>query len=200
MIRKILSAILLFASIYANAQNQIFDVDVKSSSISWLGKKVTGQHDGNVQLKSGFIGLKNGKLEAGKFEIDMSSITCKDITDPAKNADLVNHLKNDDFFSVDKYPTAVLTITRIVPKNDVAKGLPHYNCFGNLSIKGKNNAVEFPAVIEVSGKSLSAKAKFSIDRTKWDISYKSGTVFPALTDKAIADNIEFEVNLKGSAK
>lgn len=198
--KKFFLSVLLVTSIYANAQNQVFDIDVKSSSIAWVGKKVTGQHDGNVQLKSGFLGLKNGKLEAGKFEIDMTSITCKDIADPAKNADLVNHLKSDDFFSVEKFPVAVLTITRIVPKNDVAKGLSHYTCFGNLSIKGKNNPVEFPAIIEINGKSLNAKAKFSIDRTKWDVSYKSGTIFPALADKAIADNIDFEVSLKGFAK
>ncbi|MBX2902509.1 MAG: YceI family protein [Chitinophagales bacterium] len=190
----------LLVTISALVQAQIFDADIKNSTVGWVGKKITSQHNGTVQLKAGFLGFKNGKLEAGKFEIDLNTITCKDISDPQKNADFVEHLKNDDFFSVNKFPLAVLTITRVVPKAGAAKGQPNYTFFGNLSIKGKNNPVEFPATVEVNGKTLTGKAKFSINRTKWDITYKSGTFFPSLADKAISDDIDFEVNIKAATK
>ena len=36
------------------------------------------------------------------FVIDMTSITCEDLTDETWNQKLVEHLKSDDFFSVEK--------------------------------------------------------------------------------------------------
>ncbi|MCS6818745.1 MAG: YceI family protein [Chitinophagales bacterium] len=194
------SLIFLVNSTALFAQNQTFDADVSQSKLAWTGKKIGGKHNGLVKIKSGFISFKDGKPEAGKFEIDLTTISCSDLTDPAKNADLVNHLKSDDFFSVEKYPISTLTITKFSPIEKAPKGQPNYKVFGNLNIKGKNNPIEFPAYIDVKGKTLTGKADFSIDRTKWDITYKSGTIFPSLADKAIADNIDFSVFIKATSK
>ncbi len=184
-------ALLSFSKFHTEA----FKVDVNQSSVHWLGKKVTGQHDGYVKLKSGVLVMNHGTPEAGQFEMDMTSITCADIKDEKQNANLVKHLKNDDFFSVDKHPTATLTINRIVPVQNPKQGESNYECFGNLNIKGINKPVQFAALFEVGGHDVKASAKIVIDRTKWDISYKSGTIFPSLADKAIADNIEFDVSV-----
>ncbi|MCW5908945.1 MAG: YceI family protein [Chitinophagales bacterium] len=172
-----------------------FSVDVNASSVKWLGKKVTGQHEGNVKLKSGTLVMNHGTPVSGSFELDMTSITCTDITDPKKNQDLVGHLKNDDFFSVDKFPVATLTVSRITAIQNPKAGDSNYELWGNLTIKGITQQVQFPARFEATHASVKASAKITIDRTKWNISYKSGTVFPELVDKAIADNIEFEVSI-----
>jgi hypothetical protein len=40
-----------------------------------------------------------------------------------------------------------------------------------------------------------ATAKITIDRTKWDIKYGSDKFFEDLADKAIKDEIEFDVTV-----
>ncbi len=57
---------------------------------------------------------------------------------------LNGHLKNGDFFEVEKYPTATFKITSVKKNNDKV-----YNSLvtGNLTVKGKTNAVSFPAKI-----------------------------------------------------
>jgi polyisoprenoid-binding protein YceI len=199
MIKKILSAIAIVTTITflpsAKFHTEAYNVDLNTASVHWLGKKVTGQHDGFVKLKSGVLIMNHGTPEAGKFELDMTSLTCADIKDEKQNANLVKHLKNDDFFCVEKHPVATLTITRIVPIAGAKAGENNFELFANLAIKGINKPIQFPARFDIFQQEVKATAKITIDRTQWDISYKSGTVFPSLADKAIADNIEFDVNV-----
>ena len=51
------------------------------------------------------------------------------------------------------------------------------------------------ANVEIKGSNYSATANIKIDRTKWDIIYKSGNFFKDLGDKIILDEIEFDVSL-----
>ena len=79
--------------------------------------------------------VNGGKIVGGTFVIDMNSITCTDIKDDQYNAKLVGHLKSDDFFGVEKFPTATFEITGASPIADAAAGQPNYNVEGNLTIK-----------------------------------------------------------------
>ena len=85
VIAMILSGNVLFA--------QALEVNTKLSSIEWQGKKITGKHDGNIQLKSGSLELKNEQIVAGNFVVDMTSITNSDLKDEGTNQKLVGHLK-----------------------------------------------------------------------------------------------------------
>ena len=49
--------------------------------------------------------------------MDMTSITCADITDEKSNRRLVDHLKSEDFFSVVRFPTSKFVITKVEPKS-----------------------------------------------------------------------------------
>lgn len=167
-----------------------FKVDEKASTIGWIGKKVTGQHTGNVQIASGEFTVDKKAIKEGTFEIDMTTITVTDVTDPNGNARLVGHLKNDDFFGVEKFPKAKFVITSVTPKSG-----DEYTVKGNLTIKGTTAAIEFPATIKNDGKKLTAVAKILIDRTKYDIKYRSTNFFENLGDKAISDEFELNVNL-----
>lgn len=72
-------------------------VDLQQSSVSWTGYKVSGKHQGSIQMKSGELKFDNTKLVGGNFEIDMTSITCSDLT--GEYADkLVGHLKAMTFW------------------------------------------------------------------------------------------------------
>lgn len=174
-------------------------VDTAASNLKWVGKKVTGQHDGKISLKSGEFQVKGQELTGGTFEIDMNSITVEDIKDDKKaNASLVGHLKNDDFFGVDKHPTTKIVIKKVTPlkKPEATKS---HTVAADLTIKGKTLPVEFPALITVKGEAVQAKALVEVDRTKYDIKYKSGSFFKDLGDKVINDVFTVELDVKSKA-
>jgi polyisoprenoid-binding protein YceI len=158
-----------------------------------LGKKVTGQHNGTVALKSGKVDLDGKTLKGGKFEIDMNSIVVEDLKDPTYNAKLTGHLKSDDFFGVAKFPTSTFVITSVKPvKNE--KDATH-EITGDLTIKGITQPVTFPAKVEFKDGEAHAKGKAMVDRTKYNIRYGSGKFFENLGDKMISDNFEMDLDL-----
>jgi polyisoprenoid-binding protein YceI len=177
-----LFGILMFVSGTLLAQNK--SVDTKLSNITWLGKKVTGEHTGNIALKSASLEVQNKKLVGGEFVVDMNSITCTDIENDDYNAKLVGHLKSDDFFGVEKHPVSKLKLNKVEAAGD------DYNVHGDLTIKGKT----FPVNFKVSNNDNIYKGKLVIDRTKYDVRYGSGKFFDNLGDKMIYD--EFELMFK----
>jgi polyisoprenoid-binding protein YceI len=192
---KIASLLFVYTIIVctAIAANPTAKVDTKKSTLGWAAKKVTGAHNGKVNISSGSFTLNGNVVTGGRFEVDMTSITCEDITDKETNGKLIGHLKSDDFFSVAGYPKATFTITEAKQ----VKG-NEYEIKGNLTIKGKTNEISFPADINVQAKTITAKANVKIDRTKWDIRYGSGKFFENLGDKMIYDEFELNVNLVAS--
>jgi polyisoprenoid-binding protein YceI len=172
------------------AKTTAFKVDTSKSKIIWTGKKVTGEHTGTVNLSSGNLVLDGKTLKSGSFEIDFSSLTVTDIKDADGNAKLLKHLKSDDFFSVEKNPTSKFVITSVS-----SKGADEYQIKGDLTIKGITNAISFPATVKNSGKTLFATAKIKVDRTKYDIKFRSTNYFENLGDKAISDDFDLNVNL-----
>jgi len=44
-----------------------YTVGAKSSSVEWLAKKVTGQHDGTIMVKEGNITTKDDVISGGYF-------------------------------------------------------------------------------------------------------------------------------------
>jgi polyisoprenoid-binding protein YceI len=116
------------------------------------------------------------------------------LKDGEGNAKLEGHLKSDDFFSTDKNPTAKFVTSKIE-----SKGGDQYIVKGSLTVKGITNEIEFPATIQVSNGQINAKAKILVDRTKFDIKFRSGNFFQNLGDKAIEDNFELDVDLVGGS-
>jgi polyisoprenoid-binding protein YceI len=171
-----------------------YNLDTKASTATWLAKKVTGQHDGTINISKGNITSDGKMITGGTFEFDMNSIACKDLTDAGYNAKLIGHLKSDDFFSVEKNPTAKFEIVRVAPKsgND-------YMVTGKLTIKGITNELVFPAMIKMDDKAIVTVAKIMVNRTKYDIKYGSASFFESIGDKAINDEFELNVNVVAKA-
>tara|TARA_Y100000991_G_scaffold135639_2_gene102232 strand:+ start:4025 stop:4624 length:600 start_codon:yes stop_codon:yes gene_type:complete len=168
---------------YASVDEKIM---IKESKIVWEGSKVTGSHEGTVNLKSGFLIFKNGGLIGGEFVLDMTSIVCTDLSGKGK-AGLENHLKNADFFDVNNYPTAELIILgaeKVGTEQD-------YTIKGEITIKEITQKIAFKAKIERK----KARARLVIDRTLFGIIYKSGNFFKELADKAIYDEFKMQIEL-----
>lgn len=180
----------------------VYQINATESVVNWTGKKsiVESSHTGTISISEGALTVDGGVVAAGNFTIDMKSIVCTDITDAEMNAKLVGHLTSADFFDVDSFPTSTFAITS-VSKNTKEDSLTYnYIVAGNLTIKGIDKNIEFPANVTIENGVLSANATFSIDRTQWDVKYGSGSLFSDLGDKAISDAIEYNVILKANAQ
>lgn len=161
-------------------------VDTGKSVITWVGKKVTGQHDGTVKLQSGNLVFKGKTLTGGTFVVDMNSIEVTDIKAGQGKEKLEGHLKNDDFFGTDKYPTAKLQFKKIVKKSANL-----YNVTADMTIKGITSPVNF----DLNVNNNTATADLKVDRTKFDIKYKSASIFSGLGDASISDEFDLKAVL-----
>lgn len=184
MIKKFAFALVLVAGVAFGQTKK-----VASSDVQWWGYKLAkteaSSHTGTVNVKNGTVTLKKNHLVGGTFVLDMTSINATDLQGEYQQK-LNVHLKNGDFFEVEKFPTATFTITS-VKKGTNGKSV----VTGNLTAKGKTNTVSFPATVSVkSGVVTLESDKFSIDRQKWDIAYQS-----TMKDVVIKDDIDLVIKL-----
>ena len=174
----------------AKLADKTLAVDTKNSTVVWGAKKVTGTHAGNVPISSGSLILDGDKLKGGTFVLDMKNLTVTDVKDADMNGKLTGHLKNADFFAVEAHPQAKFVITSVTPK-----GAGAYDVTGKLTIKGITSDIKFPATVKSEGKKVTADAKITVDRTKYDIKFRSSNFFENLGDKAIDNDFTLDVNL-----
>ncbi len=163
------------------------DVDAATSKIEFTGSKVTGKHDGGFKTFKGVIDLVGDKAEdsAVVFEIEMASV----FTD----ADgLTDHLKNQDFFEVGKFPKASFVSTKIVA--DAAKGAGNYTVTGDMEIRGVKKSITFPAKITVAADAVSVNSEFAINRKDF------GIVYAGKADDLIRDDVVLRLDLKAPRK
>ena len=164
-----------------------YSLDLKKSEILWKGKSVRGPHMGNLSFSLGSVSERMGVIFRGHFEMDMNTIFCTDLEGKEKK-DLEDHLKNEDFFEVDKYPKSFFSITDVRQE----KGADTiFTLVGDLTIKGITKEVIVPIGISKSDDRLVITSEqFAIDRDRWDISYFG------ITNMLIEDDIYLELHLE----
>ena len=156
-----------------------------------MGTEITtNTHFGSLRAQSGKLEIdKNGEV-VGDITINMESIIVEDLKGRSKEV-LESHLKSDDFFGINNFPTATL----------VFKSLNRYDNEGGhifdgyLTIKGITNEVEFSAKLIKQTPLLHAVGKLVFDRSKYNVRFRSGSFFDNLGDKLILDDIEVDINL-----
>ncbi|WP_127846615.1 YceI family protein [Psychroflexus aestuariivivens] len=177
-----------------------YNLNTDESVVNWVGSKPTGKHNGIVKLQDGVINVKDGMIEGGSFVLDMETITVQDLEGDDKK-DLENHLKGtvegkkDDFFNVEKYPTASFEIT------DVSKKEGKMMMSGNLTLKGQTKNISFPVDMSMSNDKSEMKLmsdEIVLDRTEWGIKFMSKSFVDNLGDKFIDDNIKISFGLKAA--
>lgn len=171
-----------------------YTVDKSATKLQWHAEKVTGKHNGFVEVKSGSLTYKDGAITNGQFVIDMKSISNTDVEDPSYKTKLENHLKSEDFFNVEKFPEAKFKILEVETNGSTQ------TITGNMTIKGITQKIKFSAVATENGDILTTKATIKLDRSKFNVKYNSKSFFDieALGDKMIYD--EFTMNLQLVAK
>ena len=171
-----------------------FQIQQSSSTVNWTGKKVLGLHTGSIKIANGFIEIIDSNVLVGEIEIDMTSIMVTDIEDKRNSQDFLEHLLNDDFFSVDKFKTAKLIITGS-NKIEINK----FKIDGSLTIKDISHPVSLIATVEIFTNTLHSLGEVVIDRTLYNIRYGSGKFIENLGNKLIYDDFILQFKLIGQA-
>ena len=184
---------------------EVYNVDLATSKVDWKAFHKGGfaPRWGTLSLKSGEITVENDAVTSGEFVIDMTTLK----VDPAsvteadkKPADLEAHLKNADFFDVEKQPTSDFKITAVadlageLPKDAVAGA--NKTISGNLTLLGKTLNVSFPAKVTVAEGKASIEAKFTVNRADWGIKFGTDETDPA--EWMISKDIEIGINVTAS--
>jgi polyisoprenoid-binding protein YceI len=187
MKKLILSIVITIFTITLSFSQEKLNINIQKSTIKWIGEYTFyfGRHDGFINFKEVYF-IKTGEaITGGEFIIDMNSITNTDLeVGSAENINLVDHLKKEDFFDVQKYPLGSLKITKVEYSDKTNARIE-----ADLSLKGVTKSINFRAEFDYNEKEL--KTRFKIDRKKWNVNYES-----KFKDGAISDAIGFEVNIK----
>lgn len=202
------------AEVSENAE--MYELNTSRSVITWIGSRPAKQHNGTINVSGGQIAVTDGNISGGEITIDIKSLKDKDLSGEDK-AKLEGHLMSEDFFHADQYPTATFEIVEVVPfdstyaieekeqfkskftpasmKEFMVKD-PTHKVTGNLTMRGTIKSVSFPAKISMDENSISAEAKFNIDRTDWNLSYgDEASVVDKAQDKFIYNTVNVGLNL-----
>lgn len=196
MLKKIaVILVLALVQISANAQ-QTYHLDIKKSKILWNNRKTMGGHYGYVLFNSGTLNYSAAnEPQNGVFSVDMNSMRSTDHEDAAKNQKVDKELRTAGYFAMDQYPAATMNVKQI---KHIGKSTT-YEVFGDLTIKGYTNPIEFTSTIFRKRDAITATAQLEIDRLKWHINMqqnpKSWDPFAALQDHIISDKIAVTLNL-----
>jgi polyisoprenoid-binding protein YceI len=196
-IGNLLGTFALVAVFAMQAMATDYKVDASKSEVKWNGKKVTGEHYGTVDVKSGNLKLEDNKVKSGTIVMEMTTITVEDLTNESMNQKLTGHLKSDDFFSVDKHPVSTLELKEVLLKSG-----NEYAVSADLTIKDITHPVIFDAIVDVKNGQLKATGTVEVDRTLYDIKFRSGRFFSNLGDNLIYDTftLDFDIVANASAE
>lgn len=191
-----------------------YNVNTSESKVLWVGTKPTGRHNGTIDISEGSFTVEDGNITGGSITIDMKTMVSEDLaSDPEMKAKLEGHLQSNDFFSADSIPTAKFEVAEVTAYQAPAEGEeateegeeeseykiadPTHTVRGNLTLRGVTKSIEFPAKVSMEGGTMTAEARFNIDRTNWGINYKAeGSV----EDKFIHNTVNVGFSIKASTE
>jgi rhodanese-related sulfurtransferase len=175
-------------------QDGTYRIDVEKSAVEWIGRNLNNRHHGRIGIRGGELVIRGGWPFEGSIVLDMNSITDTDIQDPVWHEMLIRHLKSDDFFAVERFPTASFHLNGWVTQHGVSSGAPNGIATGALTIKDVVRTISFPAIVapQADG-SIKAHATLDIDRTHWNVCYGSGKLFERLGMHLVHDIISLEL-------
>lgn len=172
----------------------IYIIDVERSVVEWSGRNINNCHHGRIQLLNGEVTLENGRPKAGRFVLDMKTITNLDIQDEGWRSMLLRHLMSEDFFDVERFPEVTFELRGAAAIAACTPGTPNLEIAGILTIKDSAHSICFPAIIAAQEDGIiKAQATFSFDRTLWNVCYGSGKLYERLGMHLVNDFINVDL-------
>lgn len=179
----------------APAAATTYKLQPQLSTLGWEGKAVTHGHNGTMQFASGELTANGAQLTGGTVVVDMKTLKATDIKDADSHAKFVGHMSGEDFFSAEKYPTAVFKIVSVTPIKGAAADANNATISGDMTIRDVTQRISFPAKVGVKNGVAAASGTVTIDRTKYGLKYGSKTFFDTIGDKAINDEFTLSFNV-----
>jgi len=171
----------------------IYVVDAGASRIEWAGRNPTTRHHGTVRIAGGRLEVENALIR-GSVEVDMNTIHNINLEGDPLHPVLEQHLRSDDFFFVNVFPSAVFTITEGKPKEPAWLTLPNYAIRGQMSLRGVSSLLELDATINrIDRNRLAIESHFDMDRTQWNVIYGSARFFEHLGKHKVFDLVSIQV-------
>ena len=178
----------------ATTRDGVYRIDAEKSVVEWSGRNINNRHHGRIAISGGEFVLANGRPLSGRFVLDMNTITNLDIQDEGWRGMLHRHLKSEDFFDVEHFPTAVFDLSGAAGIAGATPGTPNVEITGKLTIKGTTHPLCFPAMVAPQGDgTLKAQAAIDFDRTLWGVCYGSGRLYERLGMHLVNDLISVEL-------
>ncbi|MBC8018060.1 MAG: YceI family protein [Verrucomicrobia bacterium] len=178
----------------AMVRDGVYRVDAEKSSVEWIGRNINNRHHGRIAISVGECVMENGRPLSGRFVLDMNTITNLDLQDEGWRSMLLRHLKSEDFFDVERYPTAAFELRGVTVIDGATPGTPNLEITGSLTIKETARSIRFPAMVApLEDGTLKAHAAFDLDRTLWSVSYGSGKLYERLGMHLVNDLISVEL-------
>ncbi len=178
----------------AELRDGTYRIDIEKSTLEWIGRNLNKRHYGRIAVQAGELVIDGGKLSAGKIVLDMTMISNADLQDPGWRDMLIRHLISDDFFAVERYPTASFTLSGWEVQPGASPEAPQGIVTGELTIRDVTRPISFSATVapQQDG-SIQAHAAFDIDRTLWNVCYGSCRLFEHLGMHLVHDMISLEL-------
>lgn len=176
----------------SKADTVLLNLDL--SNIAWKGTKMWGRgmHTGLVPIKEGYLLFRDNRLTGGFLTADMTSIGITDIPpdQPEPIRILTDHLEDEVFLDVSKYPESSFLFTEVAYSTNEKLTIS-----GNLTIKNVTRHITVPALADSAGSIFSTR--FWINRYDWNIAYRGGFGATWFADRNFVDKyIELDIKLQ----
>ncbi len=167
---------------------ETYNLDLETAVITWTGDYFKGEtfdhnHVGIVKFKSGSVEFAEGVVKSGTFVLDMTTLD-------EPNAPLgeetrqkfVGHIKGEDFFHVEKFPTATVTLSECT-KQSVK---------GTIKVRDIEMPFEAPIMTSVGDGEMKLIGDFQLDFAPLQIPY----IGKAGDPEYVSPIVTFNVGLK----
>lgn len=151
------------------------------AKLDWIASKVTASHEGGFKKLAGTFTLVGDDITAGQINVTIDTTTIWSDSD-----NLTKHLKSEDFFATEKFPTSTFTSTKI------EKNATDHTITGNLELHGVTKSITFPAQMTMTKTQVTLKAEFSINRMDFDI------IYPGKVNDLIREEVVLKLDFKAA--
>jgi polyisoprenoid-binding protein YceI len=137
-------------------------IDASQSSISFIGANVLSSHAGDFKKMSGTIEMTENGPSSIVVDVDTTSIF-------VEHPKLLGHLRSEDFFFVEKFPTATFKSTKITA---APTGDQTHNVTGDITIRGVTKPQSFLIRVTPIDGGWRGSATFDLKRMDFGVAYK----------------------------
>ncbi|NND63289.1 MAG: YceI family protein [Flavobacteriaceae bacterium] len=173
--KNIITLFIFLATTILNAQT--FELSGGNQIITWQGKAAVGGYapEGTLEVTNALLKIEDDQITQLEILVDMKSLD-------QEIEQLRKHLREKDFFYVNKFPEATFKLTKEVEVQSEKVELE-----GKFTIRGIENEEMVTAILTKNESEVIINFQTKMNRTAYGIKYNSPSFFKRLKENAIDD-------------